>query len=125
MSLWCVQEQRMDIGGIVTIFVVMKERKMWTKFKHWLIRKLGGYVAPCVKCNEYKNTLIEITRPVETIRAMYRIDDPIWVNRDDAHDVIKNAIRYDIGSSVMHGDYIKFTEHDGCIYGSLKVVRQV
>ena len=33
--------------------------------------------------------------------------------------------RYDIGSSVMHGDYIKFTEHDGCIYGSLKVVRQV
>ena len=56
---------------------------------------------------------------------MYRIDDPIWVNRDDAHDVIENAIRYDIGSRVMHGDYIKLTEHDGCIYGSLKVVKPV
>lgn len=97
---------------------------MWTKFKHWLIRKLGGCVAPCIKCNEYKNTFIEITRPVETIRVMYRIDDPTWVNRDDAHDVIENAILYDIGSRVMHGDYIKLTEHDGCIYGSLKVVRQ-
>ena len=110
---------------MVTIFVAMGGREMWTKFKHWIIRKLGGYVAPCIKCNEYKNTLIEITRPVETISVMYRIDDPIWVNRNDAHDVIKNAIRYDIGSRVMHGDYIKFTEHDGCIYGSLKVVRQV
>ena len=27
---------------------------MWNKFKHWLIRKFGGYVAPCIKCNEYK-----------------------------------------------------------------------
>lgn len=98
---------------------------MWTKFKRWLIRKLGGYVAPCIKCNEYKNTLIDITRPVETIMAMYRIDDLTWTNRDDAHDVIKNAIRYDIGSRIMHGEYIKLTEHDGCIYGSLKVVRQV
>ena len=40
------------------------------------------------------------------------------------HYVIENAILYDIGSRVMHGDYIKLTEHDGCIYGSLKVVRQ-
>ena len=108
----------------MTIFVAMEERKMWTKFKHWLIRKLGGYVAPCIKCNEYKNTLIEITRPVETIMVMYRIDDPIWVNRDYAHDVIEHAIMYDIGSRVMHGDYMKFTEHDGCIYGDLKVVKQ-
>ena len=99
-------------------------QKMWTKFKRWLIRKLGGYTAPCIKCSEYKNTLLEITRPVETIRTMYRIDDPIWVNRDDAHDVIENAIRYDIGSRVMHSDYIKLTEHDDCIYGSLKVVKQ-
>lgn len=97
---------------------------MWTKFKRWLIRKLGGYTAPRIKCSEYKNTLLEITRPVETIRTMYRIDDPIWVNRDDAHDVIENAIRYDIGSRVMHSDYIKLTEHDDCIYGSLKVVKQ-
>ena len=114
----------MDIGDMVTIFVVMEERKMCTKFKHWLIRKLGGYIAPCdISCfNKYN--LDVSTYPVETIRAMYRIDDPIWVNRDDAHDVIKNAIRYDIGSSVMHDDYIKFTEHDGCIYGDLKVVKQ-
>lgn len=105
-------------------FAIMGKRKMWIKFKHWLIRKLGGYIAPCIKCNEYKRTLIEITRSVETIRAMYRIDDPTWVNRDDAHDVIENAILYDIGSRVMHGDYIKLTEHDGCIYGDLKVVKQ-
>lgn len=98
---------------------------MWIKFKHWLIRKLGGCIASCIKCNEYKNTIIEITRPVETIRAMYRIDDPTWVNRDDAHHVIENAIMYDIGSRVMHGDYIKLTEHDGYIYGTLMVVRPV
>ena len=97
---------------------------MWTKFKHWLIKKLGGYVAPWINCNKYKNTLLEITRPVETITVMYRIDDPMWVNRDDAHHVIENAIMYDIGSRVMHGDYIKLTEHDGCIYGDLKVVKQ-
>ena len=28
MMLWCVQEQRMDIGGMVTIFVAMGGRKM-------------------------------------------------------------------------------------------------
>ena len=55
---------------------------------------------------------------------MYRIDDPTWVNRNDAHDVIENAILYDIGNLVMHGDYIKLTEHDGCIYGDLKVIKQ-
>lgn len=97
---------------------------MWTKFKRWLIRKLDGFVAPCIKCNEYKNTLIEITLSVETIRVMYRIDDLTWVNRDDAHDVIEKTILYDIGSRIMRGDYIKLTEHDGCIYGTLMVVRQ-
>ena len=110
---------------MVTIFVAMGERKMWTKFKHWLIRKLGEYIAPCDTSCFNKYNLDVSTYPIETIMVMYRIDDPIWVNRDDARDVIKNAIRYDIGSRVMHGDYMKFTEHDGCIYGSLKVVRQV
>lgn len=106
-------------------FVIMGKRKMWTKFKHWLIRKLGGCIAPCdISCfNKYN--LDVSTYPIKTIRVMYRIDDLTWVNRDDAHDVIENAILYDIGSRVMHGDYIKLTEHDGCIYGSLKVVRQV
>ena len=115
----------MDIGGMETIFVVMGERKMWNKFKHWLIRKLGGYIAPCdIPCfNKYN--LDVSTYPIETIRVMHRIDDLIWVNRDDAHDATEHAIMYDIGSRVMNGDYIKFTEHDGCIYGSLKVVRQV
>lgn len=95
---------------------------MWTKFKHWLIRKLGGYVAP--SCFDKYNLNVS-TYPIETIKVMYRIDDPMWINRDDAHYVIENAIRYDIGSRVMHSDYIKLTEHDGCIYGSLKMVRQV
>ena len=115
----------MDIGDMVTIFVVMGGRKMWTKFKHWLIRKLGGYIAPCDTSCFNKYNLDVSTYPIETIRAMYRIDDPIWVNRDDAHDVIEHAIMYDVGSRVMNGDYIKFTEYDGCICGSLKVVRQV
>lgn len=97
---------------------------MWTKFKHWLIRKLGGHVAPCdLSCFDKYNLNVS-TYLIETIRVMYRIDDPMWVNRDDAHHVIENAIMYDIGSRVMHGDCIKLTEHDGCIYGSLKVMRQ-
>jgi hypothetical protein len=106
------------------MFVTMGEIKMWTRFKHWLIRKLGGCVAPCdISCfNKYN--LDVSTYPIETIRIMYRIDDPIWVDCDDAHDVIEKAILYDIGSRIMHGDYIKLTEHDGCIYGDLKVVKQ-
>lgn len=100
---------------------------MWTKFKCWLIRKLGGYVAPYSTSYSdriYLHTFNEFAYPIETIRVMYRIDDPMWVNRDDAHHIIENAIMYDIGSHVMHGDYIKLTEHDGCIYGDLKVVKQ-
>ena len=114
----------MDIDDMETIFVVMGERKMWTKFKHWLIRKLGGYVAPCDASCFNKYNLDASTYPIETIRAMHRIDDPIWVNRDDAHDATEHAILYDIGSRVMHGDYIKLTEQDGCIYGDLKVIKQ-
>ena len=34
IAIWHEQEQMMDIGGMETIFVVMEERKMWTKFKH-------------------------------------------------------------------------------------------
>lgn len=98
---------------------------MCTKFKHWLIRKLGGYVSPSDLSCFNKYNLDVSTYPIETIRVIYRIDDPMWVNCDDAHHVIENAIRYDIGSRVMHRDYIKLTEHDGYIYGTLMVVRPV
>ena len=42
-------------------------RKMWTKFKHWLIRKLGGYVAPCSNCAKYITTIIQTQKPIEKI----------------------------------------------------------
>lgn len=97
---------------------------MWTKFKHWLIRKLGGYVAPCYQCNNYKNLFKVIEMPVETIRSMWRLDDPKWICCDNTHNIVEKSVIYDIADQVINGDYIKIEEDDGCIYGELKVVKQ-
>lgn len=97
---------------------------MWTKFKHWLIRKLGGYVAPCYQCNNYKNLFKVIEMPVETISSMWRVDDPTWPNFSEKYNIVRRSVVYDIADQVIKGDYIKLEENDGCIYGELKVVKQ-
>lgn len=40
---------------------------MWNKFKHWLIRKLGGYVAPCYDYAKCTKTIIQTQKPIEKI----------------------------------------------------------
>lgn len=107
-------------------FVTMGGIKMWTKFKHWLIRKLGGYVAPCVKCNEYKRTLIEITRPVEMIRSQYCVDSIGHIDPQVSIELAKAHIFNDLMEGIKDRNCIKYEyEDDGILYGTLMVVKQV
>ena len=36
-------------------------KKLWTKFKHWLIGKLGGYVSPEKSCVVHHYTVTPVT----------------------------------------------------------------
>lgn len=99
---------------------------MWTKFKHWLIRKLGGYIAPCIKCNEYKNTLIEITRPIEKKRCLYVMDDSNYVSMNTQMDIAKMRIADKFAQALNSEGYIKYEYgDDGILRGTLMVVRPV
>ena len=101
-------------------------RKMWAKFKHWLIRKLDGYVAPCIKCNEYKNTLLEITRPVETKRCLYVMNDASYVSMNTQMDIAKMRIADEFAQSLNSEGYIKYEyDDDRILRGTLMVVRPV
>lgn len=107
-------------------FVTMGEIKMWTKFKHWLIRKLGGYIAPCSKCNEYKNTLIEITRPVETKRCSYVMYDANYVSTNTQMDIAKMRIANEFAQALNSEGYIKYEyKDDETLRGTLMVVKPV
>lgn len=99
---------------------------MWTRFKHWLIRKLGGYVAPCIKCNEYKRTLIEVTRPVEMIRSQYWVDSIEHIDPQVSMELAKAHILNDLIEGIKDRNYIKYEyKDDGILYGTLTVVRTV
>ena len=99
---------------------------MWIKFKHWLIRKLGGHVAPCIKCNEYKNTLIEITRPVETKRCLYIMDDDDYVSMNTQMDIAKMRIADEFAQTLNDEGYIKYEcGDDRILHGTLMVVKPV
>lgn len=107
-------------------FVTMGEIKMWTKFKHWLIRKLGGYIAPCIKCNEYKRTLIEIARPVEMIRSQYCVDSIGHIDPQVSIELAKAHIFNDLMEGIKDRNYIKYEyEDDGILRGTLMVVKPV
>ncbi len=98
---------------------------MRTKFKHWLIRKLGGCVAPCIKCNEYKRTLIEITRPVETIRSQYWVDSVRHIDPEVSMSLAEQYIFDDLMQGLKDGNYIKYElGDDGILRGTLMVVKQ-
>ena len=100
---------------------------MLTKFKRWLIRKFGGYVAPCIKCNEYKNTLLEITRPVETKRCLYVMNDDSYVSMNTQIDIAKMRIADEFAQSLNSEGYIKYEYDDNnrILRGTLMVVRPV
>ena len=107
-------------------FVIMEYKKMWTKFKYWLIRKLGGYIAPCIKCNEYKRTLIEITRPVEMIRSQYCVDSIGHIDPQVSIELAKAHIFNDLMEGIKDRNYIKYEyEDDGILRGTLMVVKPV
>lgn len=100
---------------------------MWTKFKHWLIRKLGGYVAPCIKCNEYKNTLVEITRPVKTKRCSYVMNDDGYISMNTQMDIAKMRIADEFTKALNSEGYIKYEYDDNnkILHGTLMVVKPV
>lgn len=100
---------------------------MGTKFKHWLIKKLGGYVAPCIKCNEYKRTLIEITKPVEMIRSQYWINSIEHIDPQVSMELAKAHIFNDLMEGIKDGNYIKYEydDADRILRGTLMVVRPV
>lgn len=104
----------------------MGKRKMWTKFKYWLIRKLDGCVAPCIKCNEYKRTLIEIARPVEMIRSQYCVDSIEHIDPQVSIELAKAHIFNDLMEGIKDRNYIKYEyEDDGILRGTLIVVKPI
>lgn len=104
----------------------MGERKMWAKFKRWLIRKLGGYITPCIKCNEYKNKLINIPRPVETKRCLYVMNNVNYVPMNTQIDIAKMRIADEFAQLLNSEGYIKYKyEDDGILCGTLMVVKPV
>lgn len=99
---------------------------MWTKFKHWLIRKLGGYVAPRIKCNEYKRTLIKVIRPVEMIRSQYWVDSIEHIDPQVSMELAKAHIFNDLMKGIKDRNYIKYEyDDDEILRGTLMVVRPV
>ena len=112
----------------MTIFVVMEERKMWTKFKHWLIRKLGGCVASCIKCNEYKKTLLQVDRHAEKLVGLVDINAHSWFDNAPEETRIEIGKIYVIEQMrklLIDNDYIKYEYgDDGILCGTLMVVKQ-
>lgn len=99
---------------------------MWTKFKRWLIRKLGGCVVPCIKCNEYKRTLVETTRPVEMIRSQYWVDSIEHIDPRVSMELAKAHILNDLIEGIKDRNYIKYEyDDDEILRGTLMVVRAV
>lgn len=110
-------------------FVTMGERKMWTKFKHWLIRKLGGYVAPCSKCSEYKRTLLHIDRKIVELSGGVDINDRNWVNgltKEERIEHGKDYIFESICDFLSESNNVKYElQDDGFLRGALMVVKPV
>lgn len=105
-------------------------RKMWIKFKHWLIRKLGGYVAPCIKCNEYKRTLLQIDRQIVELSGLVNLNYLNWVVNDLTKEELIERGKDDIFETICDflsdSNNIKYElKDDGFLRGTLMVVKQV
>lgn len=99
---------------------------MWTKFKHWLIKKLGGHVAPCSECAKYKQTLIKITRPVDTIRSQYWVDSVRHIDPEVSMALAEQYVFDDLMEGLKDDNCIKYElGDDGFLRGTLMVVKQI
>lgn len=101
---------------------------MWIKFKHWLIRKLGGYVSPCSKCKQYTQTIIQIHRPIEKLEALFDMNIYKYMGYDYTNNqpYAKTEVEQKIFRHLAMGDYIKWEYgDDGILCGTLMVVRPV
>ena len=108
-------------------FVIMGKRKMWTKFKHWLIRKLGGYVAPCNNCAKYTQTIIQTQKPIEKIEEWLDMNEYKYMGYDykNSQPIAKTDVERRIFRHLVMGDYIKYEYgDDGILRGTLMVVKQ-
>lgn len=94
---------------------------MQSKFKRWLIRKLGGYTAPCIRCKEYANLLVQVTRPVETFKVAYDMNNCGCTHIDE---FARGYIVSEFVQQLNDRNFIKWEKRDGVLYASLKVVRQ-
>lgn len=110
-------------------FVTMGYRKMWTKFKHWLIRKLGGYVAPCSKCNKYQKTLLQVDRHAKKLVGLVDINAHPWfdnVPEEKRIEIGKIYVIEQMRKLLIDNDYIKYEYgDDGILCGTLMVVKPV
>ena len=103
-------------------------RNMWIKFKHWLIRKLGGYVAPCSNCAKYTQTIIQTQKPIEKIEEWLNINEYKYMGYDckNSQPIAQTDVERRIFKHLAMGDYIKYEyEDDGTLRGTLMVVRPV
>ena len=101
---------------------------MWTKFKRWLIRKLGGCVAPCIKCTKYTQTIIQTQKPIEKIEEWIDMNRYKYMAYDytNSQPMAKTDVEQQIFRHLAMGDYIKYEYgDDGILRGTLMVVKQV
>lgn len=100
---------------------------MWTKFKHWLIRKLGGYVASCYDCAKYTQTIIQTQKPIEKIEEWLDMNQYKYMGYDYTNNqlIAKTDVERAIFRHLAMGDYIKYEYgDDGILCGTLMVVKQ-
>lgn len=101
---------------------------MWTKFKRWLIKRLGGYVAPNDKYQQYTQTIIQTHRPLEKLEAWFDMNTYKYMGYDYANNqpYAKTEVEQEIFRHLTMGDYIKWEyEDDGILRGTLMVVRPI
>lgn len=102
---------------------------MWTKFKHWLIKKLDGYVAPCSKCNKYQKVLLQADRSIEKLVGIVDINAHPWFDntpKEKRIEIGKMYVIEQVRKLLIDNDYVKYElGDDGILRGTLMVVKQV
>lgn len=78
-------------------------KKLWKKIKHWLIRKLGGYIAPT---QELKVTHVEYP----TIKYQSSVTLRAW-EREHRPDIIKHELAEDITEAILNEMTIREDEN--------------